>query len=84
MSSKRKTLWEMITGEKFSRGGPNGGEPVKRRSCTSTDLEWDHVEDMAVKNGMSTAAYVRLLIVKDQMDGGMSVRKEENKMKAAG
>jgi len=77
----RKTLWEMITGTKLSRGGPTGLDTVKRRSCTTTDPEWLHVEDMAEKNGMSTASYVRLLIIKDLKDGGMSVQKEKNKIK---
>lgn len=82
--NERKTLWEMITGWPSSRGGPSGNDPVKRRSFTSTDNEWKHAEEMAVKNGMSTSSYIRLLLLKDLKDGGMSAIKEKNKLEKAG
>jgi len=77
---ERKTLWEMVTGWPLVRGGPTGGDPVVRRSFTASDAEYKHAEDMAVKNGMSTSSYIRLLLLKDLKEGGMSMIKERNKL----
>jgi len=77
------TLWELVTGWKFSRGGPTALEPVKRRSFTATDTEYKHIQEMAQKNGLPTARYIRLLVIKDIKDGGMSPQKEKNKIKKA-
>jgi len=60
-----KTLWEKRTGKKMNRGGPTGEEPVKRRSLTATDEEWQWVEKRAREEGMSASSYLRSLLISD-------------------
>lgn len=74
-----KTLWEIFTGEKPRNGGPindDQKESVTRRSFTATNSEWEHITEMAQKHGLSASRYIRLLILNDMNNGGLSADKE--------
>ena len=75
-------IWEIFTGQRYKTGRLAKGDtrqPVNRRSLTATDEEWEYIEEISSRNGISSSAYIRLLIMIDQTEGGLTPEKVHNK-----